>query len=147
MEIILYKTTSEKNKINKTLTNEISMTGSLKSETSVVNPSILIKAENPSQYSYAYIPEFGRYYFINDMFNIRQNLWQIDLDVDVLFSYKNEIFKLNGIISKQYQPSNSNDYINDGSHRYDVRQTLETIQFPNGFNETGEYILITAGSD
>lgn len=41
--------------------------------------------------NYVYIPDFNRYYFINDITSVRQNLWRLTLHVDVLMSYKNEI--------------------------------------------------------
>ena len=50
--------------------------------------------------NYAYIPEFNRYYFINDIISVRKNIWQIELHVDVLMSYKEYFLKLNAFISR-----------------------------------------------
>ena len=59
----------------------------------ILHPTIsfdLGKTEDPSQYNYAYIPDFGRYYFIEEWF-FDKALWTASLKVDVLATYKNEI--------------------------------------------------------
>ena len=89
MEITLYKTSEENNKIDKTLSEPYNMTGSLRNESSVIRPSILVEIENPTNYNYMYIPDFGRYYFIKEMTSVRTNLWRLDCEVDVLKSYAN----------------------------------------------------------
>ena len=45
MNITLYKTKSESNKINKTLTSSMSFTGTLKNECSILTPTIFIESE------------------------------------------------------------------------------------------------------
>ena len=45
---------------------------------------------DPSQYNYAYIPAFERYYFIEEWY-FNQALWAATLKVDVLATYKTEI--------------------------------------------------------
>ncbi len=65
--------------------------------TSIINPDIAIAdATAPHIYNYAYIPEFSRYYFVND-WNYSGGRWFASLNVDVLASYKYEIGA-----SKQY---------------------------------------------
>lgn len=61
----------------------------LKDSTSVIRPEIEV-VENVSGYNYAYIPDFTRYYFIEDV--IWENgVWRVVMSVDVLASYKNYI--------------------------------------------------------
>ena len=50
--------------------------------------------------NYVYIPDFNRYYFINDITSVRQNLWRLTLHVDVLMSYKKEISNTNAFVSR-----------------------------------------------
>ena len=40
-----------------------------------------------------------------------------------------------------------NKYYNDGSFIVSSKEFIKTINFPNGFNENGEFILITAGGN
>lgn len=143
MEIRLYSSSDETNKIDKTLTNEIVLNGTLKDETSVINPIILIEANNLTQYNYCYIPLFKRYYFIKDITVVRNNLFRLFLDIDVLMSYKDEILNLDCIVNKQ--ENNSTPYINDNSRIYENRNFTSIINFRNGFDDDGNFILITAG--
>ena len=83
MDITFYINNSEKNKISKNLTNNTHISGTLRNETGVMNPVILIHSVNPTKFNYVYIPEFNRYYFITDMVSIRTDIWQIKLHVDV----------------------------------------------------------------
>lgn len=87
----------------------------LKDGCSIFTPSIKLDlglSDDPSQYNYAYIPAFGRYYFIEDWF-FTDRLWIANLNVDVLATYKTQI-------------GNSSLYIMRaaGAHNGDVIDTL-----------------------
>lgn len=59
--------------------------------TSLISPDIALTVEtNPAIYNYAYIPEFSRYYFVNDWV-YSNGRWIASLNVDVLASFKNFI--------------------------------------------------------
>lgn len=59
--------------------------------TSFTAPDIaLVVPAKPTDFNYAYIPEFSRYYFIQD-WAYSAGLWRASLSVDVLASYKNSI--------------------------------------------------------
>lgn len=86
MNITLYVNNSEKNKIGKNLTNDFSLSGTLRDATNIINPVILIELNEIGNYNYCYIPNFNRYYFITDITVIRTGLFAISLMVDVLES-------------------------------------------------------------
>ena len=144
MNITLYKNISEVERVGKTLTNSTDLNGSLRNESRIINPSILIEHDNISDYNYAYIPEFNRYYFIKDMISIRNNLWQIELYVDVLESYKDAIKQQYATI-KGTQDFAKNNYLPSEVWVSNVKETTTIKNFPSGLSETGEFILITAG--
>lgn len=145
--ISLFKTDSENNRLTKTLTNEKQLTGTLKEQTSILNPSIVISSdENISTYNYAYISEFGRYYYITDIVSARNGLWRVQLRCDVLMSYKDEIQNLNVILDNTQQTGLSN-YIASPNWVSLVKTKTDIKVFPKGLSDTGEFILITAGGD
>lgn len=147
MEISFYNNVSEKEKIGKTLKNKTTLDGFLKEGSSVTNPVFRIQVTNPSTINYAYIPSFHRYYFINDMINIKNKIWEIHLHVDVLESFKTKIKANKAIIEKSEQTASSNEYFNDGSTFYhDSREYNEIAMFQRGFDTAPSYILITAGA-
>lgn len=147
MEITLYTNESEKNKLEKTITNSILLEGNLRDESSIINPIILIssnKEDIPYMYNYAYIPAFGRYYFITDIESVRTGIWRVSMHVDVLMSYKEQIKNLNVIINNS-EETGANNYLSGNQWITNVKNTTNIVNFPNGLNDTGEFILITAG--
>lgn len=145
--ISLYKTASENNRVVKTLTDEKQLSGELRNQTSVLNPSIRIEsADNISTYNYAYISEFGRYYYITDIVSVRTNCWVVSLRCDVLMSYKDEIQGLNVILNNTQETGLSN-YLASPNWVNLVKTKTDIKAFPSGLSEQGEFILITAGGD
>lgn len=144
MQITLYVNSSEKQTINKSISNGLILTGLLRNESSVVNPTILIEIDNPSFYNYAYIPEFGRYYFITDMVSVRTNLWRISMSVDVLMSYQEQILNLDVIVNNASSPD-METYKTGEQWQSLVKTKTDVINFPSGLLDNGEYILITSG--
>lgn len=145
MTVILYTTNSEKNALSKTLGNAKTFTGTLKKETSITSPEIMLESDtNLSGYNYAYISEFGRYYFIRDIRSVRDNLWVVSMRVDVLMSFSTSIKASRGILTDT-QSTAKNFYLSDDSWVTMVKDKTDIIAFSSGFLESGEYILITAG--
>ena len=145
MQINFYKNSSEKNKIGKYLSSELTLNGNLRDECSITSPSILVEATSLVDYNYCYIPEFKRYYFISDITSVRNNLWRVSLKCDVLESFKKDILNLSCIVDKQQNQSYSNN-IDDGSYINRADSFVEIANYQNGFNNSGEFILITAGA-
>lgn len=141
MNILLYKTTNANNDLNKTISDKVELVGALREASSIVAPSILIQS-NPIGYNYAYIPEFGRYYYIKNITAFRKGAYIIDLKCDVLMSFKDEILNMSGIVSRL---TNGDDY----ATRDIKTKCLEThrrLDFPETpFTRNGSYILISKG--
>lgn len=144
MNITLYINKSEKNKIGKNLSNDFSLSGALRDATNIINPVILIELNEIGNYNYCYIPEFNRYYFITDITVIRTGLFAISLMVDVLESFQTSIKNLSVILLNTQNVGSSN-YLSSPVFRNNVKSKTDIINFPNGLNDSGEFILITAG--
>lgn len=144
MDITLYTNNSEKNKLDKNLSNAKTFSGKLREESSIVNPYILIQIENPSSFNYAYIPEFKRYYFITDITSIRTGLWKISMHVDVLMSFKDTI-KATQVILSDTETTGQTNYMPGEQWATEVKNSTTIKMFPHSLPTTGKYILITAG--
>lgn len=144
MNLRLCINNSEKNKINKDLTAGVTLSGTLRNESNVVNPSIVINIENPTIYNYAYIEDFKRYYFITDYISLRTGIWQINLKSDVLMSFKDSILDSSALINST-ETTGKNNYLSGEQWITNVKNTTNIVNFPNGLLDTGEFILITAG--
>ena len=145
MEIKLYKTSSPRKKLVKELSDGITLVGTLRAQSSVMAPTFTVQGSAVVGYNYCYIPDFGRWYYINGIDALRSNLYELSLGIDVLMTYAKQILTNEAIIDKVQSGGSSYVYIDDGSIVNTVRHTVETINFPNGFNDHGEFILITAG--
>ena len=119
--------------------------GTLKENTSLINPVIVIDfpITNLTQYNYARIYDFGRYYFITDMVSITHNLTEISMHVDVLMSFRNSIRTNYGIAKRQ--ENDWNLYLNDGSFKTYQYKTVGTYKFSNGFPSDNDLVLAVAG--
>ena len=105
MNIILYKMSCEDNRIDKTsfLTYVLEYNGSLRTETSLLNPQIDIQHGGKTdftQFNYAYIEDFNRYYFIDDITSVRTYISRLHLRCDVLMSYVHSIGQLPCIVAR-----------------------------------------------
>lgn len=144
MNINFYTTDSERERVRKILNNEISISGTLRNETDIINPTIILSDVDVINKNYCFIPEFNRYYFIQDITLLNNNLYQVTCQVDVLMSYANDIYNLITVVDKQ-ESVGINRYINDGTFKTSDKTFNEIINFPQGFSDTPQYILITAG--
>ena len=144
MEVILYKNSSENNVIGKTLTQIKSVECNLKNDVSVVNPTLVLSyTDSILDSNYCFIPKFNRYYFIDEIIPITGDRSIIKCRVDVLESFKDAIKSLTAIINKQ--ETIADKFIDDGSWIVENKDFLQSYNFSNGFNDNGEFILITAG--
>lgn len=138
MQIRFYNTASENNRIGKTLEDETTLTGSFKGEVDLQNP-VLTVTTDLLNFNYCYMPDFGRYYFIDKIEITRVGLYTIFLKIDVLETYKNAIKQLKVVVSNS---AGANPYYNGYINGVDVRTEYETKMFQNNFNENGEIVLV-----
>lgn len=151
MQIDLFTCNAERNRIDKSsyISNRFTLEGSFRNESSALDINVIVEKTNPLlyDYNYMYISEFKRWYFINNISTIRNKLWSISATVDVLMTFKTDILSSTAILDKVEDEVVSNVYLDDGSFVMDTRKFNEVLEFPNGLNENGQYILICAGGD
>ena len=131
MTITIYQNKSEGNVLNKDITQVVQLTGTLREGTSVLNPTIVVESSEPNIVwaNYLYIAEWGRYYFINEIANIRTNVWSFECHVDVLMTYRNTILQQSGIIARQEFLYNL--YLDDDKFLVNAPRMHITKAFPN----------------
>lgn len=146
MRVTLCNTPSERNIINKYITDVVTVNAVIKGELSIETPVLILDYTGDSNnINYMKIPELHRTYFINDIIKLTGQRYEIHGKSDVLESFKNDILNMNCIINKQQSPMLSNMYLDDGSFVLENKEFNTVVNFPTGFNDNGEYILITAG--
>lgn len=128
-EMDLYKLTGEKTIVNKI--NDIilidNISGTLRPGCDIINPVIIIEYAKIPDFNYIYIPNFKRYYFVNNIQIQSKNIYIISLHVDVLFSFKDGIKSNTAIVAR---------------NEFDFNPNVEDIERPVQKNDTFEIIDI-----
>ena len=143
MQIKLYNTSSEKNRLSKVLTGEVTIAGYLGEESDVLNPAIIV-GYNTSLLSknYCYIADFGRYYFITGFTIINQEI-VLFLHVDVLMTYKYDIKNSKARIVRS--ASNFDEYIIDDMIINESRTRTYQRKIGAGFTKANKYLMLIGG--
>ena len=143
---------SEPNVIDKTLVSVMSLEGVLRNDSPISNPSILVETNDLSvgdlvRANYAYIPEFGRYYYLKEVTHLRNMLWTVDMKCDVLMSFADAIKASTALFEETTTPGveRVNDYVRNDAYQTLVKDKTDIIDFPEGFVDDPYFILITAG--
>lgn len=143
----LYVNNSPVEKIGKDLTGSHTINDVvLKRDTSILKPVLLVNsAQDIYTYNYMYISEFGRYYFIDDIRSVNNNMWEISAHVDVLETYKSQILGNQAVIKRQ--SAKYNTYLNDPEWKTYAYEQIVAFKFPSTvFSKDLKYILTVAGA-
>lgn len=145
MNIVLYDNQSSVETMYKRLVEIGTHDAEPYGELDIVKPVLILSGENVESMidaNYIYIEEFRRYYFASIVLG-NNGMYTAICEVDPLMSFTDEILNTEVIVIKnEYQV---NRYLNDGSYVTEERERTEILNYPRGFNDTGRYILITAG--
>lgn len=146
MTIDLYSNVSDNRDINKNISlisSGISYT--LKDEEcSFEHPIIVLTSSKFNKdCNYAYIPEYGRYYFVADKRFVRGGRIELHLEVDVLYTYREQIKQCVGIVKRSN--SQGNDYLPDEMLKVTSQIRTNVYQSSGSFNSTLDYVLTVCG--
>lgn len=161
-QIQLGTNTSAMNVVDKEFSQIFSAQGTLKAPSSIIDPVVTILVSNLEAFrtgcNYAYIPTFGRYYYITNIVATTgsvndgsqttpqpHQLWEIHMHVDVLMSFKDQIRAQSAVVARQENTYNL--MLDDGFFMTYQNPKLQTKLFsvPDPF-EVQEFVLVVAGS-
>ena len=147
MDVRLINTPDEQNVIGKAKTLIDTAQCTIKGNISYENPILLLAYDSDvsDQINYMEIPELNRCYFITDLINLTGGRYEVHGKVDVLESFKDAVLGLSAIVDKVNDQNTGNLFLDDGSFIAENKEFNTVLNFPSGFNDDGEYILITAG--
>lgn len=141
-----YQNNSDDRKLTKSLTTLRGgpVTIHFKDATSIINPIITVENfGNITSCNYVYISDFHRYYFIRTM-TVEAQRVSMQLEVDVLGTYKDQIKNQTCIIKRQEAKNKANFYLDDEKYKALEYSRIQCRSFPYGFTEN-EFILTVAG--
>lgn len=143
--IVLMYNNEELNKISKTPTTVMTLSGTLREETDLVDPEINVEYSGAlTNVNYMYIAEFHRYYFIKKIESVRTGVWRIYAHCDVLKTYSEGILGTECVVARN--ENNYNIMLNDSMFKVQTNPRVQLANFPNKF--TGEsFILVMNGAN
>lgn len=100
INVVLSVLKNDRRATSKNIGATTGFSGTLRDGSSVVDPVIRIEADNLSDFSYAYIPVFNRWYFINNIVSVRNKIWDVYMHCDVLSTYWSSVAKCDCMISR-----------------------------------------------
>lgn len=107
LTLILYRNNSERNRLRKYINIISTETGTLREKSSMLNPSILMEYDKVPDFNYVQIPNFKRYYYVDEIVSEGFNRWRIELSVDVLMSFSLSILELEAFVNRNEFDYNS----------------------------------------
>lgn len=140
--VVFYNNTSANNTIKKSITQTASYDCTLREESSIVSPTVTIAADSISG-NYAYISNFGRYYYITDIVSLRTGLWRVTMKSDPLMSAQSAILSCPCVLKRSTE--NYNLYLPDTLWTSESRRIVTTQPFSAGLSNSQSCILLTAG--
>lgn len=143
MRIIFYKTVDDDSKVNKSIGELFSQPMVFKRDVDIIYPIILmfVGSSDYKDVNYCYIEQLKRYYFVRSIQSINNNMIQLELEVDVLMTFKDEFLNsdcrlLRGIKTGDYY---------DGSLERNVNVEVTKHKSGKSFIDAETIILSTLG--
>lgn len=151
MILALYKNKSDTLHVNKDIEHVENVTGTLREECSILVPTLTLNmtAQKIGSFNYIYIVEFARYYYVVGIESIRDDLWTIHCEIDVLMTYREKLKEQYAIVSRQENLYNL--YLDDDRFMVNAQRMVVTKAFPNrviaGNADAGSlsYVFTVAG--
>lgn len=144
MKLKLYNTADEPNVMHKNLVliDEYDITLKDDSSVSAITLRLKDKRDNLNEIAnYAYIEEFGRYYFISAMVSANNEMWILQLSVDVLESFKEDVLMSAAEVTRHMEEG---DYLDVTPYR-EVRKDVDIFESNRRFADQESILFSTIG--
>ncbi len=157
--VILYNSSADKRVVDKAnyITKVSVLRGSFREEINLSSPTFIIEINNIPNCNYCYIDNFNRYYYIDNIKYIKNNIFEVRCSVDVLMTYKYYITNSNQYISRQENEYNDllvDDMVTfDNDYIYTIKEEhLDFLDYANqnideySFNDLTNIVLSTTSN-
>ena len=88
----------------------------------------------PARYNYAFIPDFHRYYWVNDWISVGNGRWEVQLNVDPLATYRQDIGNSNCYVLRANSTQHADGLITDALYPMKTKPELTISNITNGFS-------------
>lgn len=141
MLVKTYNNLSSKNTINKEIEEVGTIDIKFKDRTNITKPILVTSGITEIDFDYIYIDKFKRYYFVGDVEVVPNRIKIINLECDVLMTYKDDILNTKAIVKRQ---TKFNDYYNSGFSS-EVTKEVDLYKSDVIVEDEKSNILVTIG--
>lgn len=146
MRIIFYTNNSDSNELNKNINLITELNCNVNRDNlNILSPILFLSYFDIKELNinYCYIEELNRYYFINSYTIEKNNLIKLQLETDVLMTFKNDILLSSGIVKET--KNNQNNF----SSQFELLDTKQQkiLYFSDGENKFSEDKLYLVGAN
>lgn len=152
MTVIFYNNNSDKRVLNKNILEVKSVSAIAKGDIDIISPTLILQYTDMTNINYCYISDLKRYYFIKNIRYISGQRIEIDMNIDVLMTYSENINKLTVNVLRYENISPT--YLYDSRIPLFSDTTQKVIEFPdNIFNLSApkendkNFLLNVSGGD
>lgn len=126
----LYFMSCETNKIDKTnyLTLDKTIIGVFRNTVDILRPHLIIQLKEYPEFNYVYLPRFKRYYFVTSKSNVSKDIYDIGLEVDPLYTYKDIIGSNYAILSRTSNEDLQSPNLVDGKLPLENKDNVVVIE-------------------
>ena len=142
MNIVFYKTASDKRRVSKLLTDAVTLDVNLKDATQY-RPVVMeiSKGQNIEDKNYAFIPSWAAYYYVS-IKDFGNGYVRVTLELDRRMTFANQIRALSGTVTRN--ENEYNGYIIDEKYIGLAYEEVVSKPFPNAM-DNDSIVLITVG--
>lgn len=146
MRIIFYTNNSDSNELNKNINLITELNCNVNRDNlNILSPILFLSYFDIKELNinYCYIEELNRYYFIDSYTIEKNNLIKLQLETDVLMTFKNDILLSSGIVKET--KNNQNNF----SSQFELLDTKQQkiLYFSNGDNKFTDDKLYLVGAN
>lgn len=146
MRIIFYTNNSDSNELNKNINLITELNCNVNRDNlNILSPILFLSYFDIKELNinYCYIEELNRYYFINSYTIEKNNLIKLQLETDVLMTFKNDILLSSGIVKET--KNNQNNF----SSQFELLDTKQQkiLYFSDGDNKFTDDKLYLVGAN
>ena len=101
-DIIFYNNNSDRRCINKHLTNAMTISGNIKSQytSSGISIDIDVSVAGITPFQFNYMKYDNKFYYIDNVDFVSQNIIRLNCSIDLLESYKSQILKQTAVFAR-----------------------------------------------
>ena len=145
VDITFYNNNSDRRCINKVLTDAKTISGNVKTQytSSGISIDIDVAVAGITPFQFNYMKYDSKFYYIDNVDFVSQNIIRLNCGVDLLETYKAQILKQTAVLARS--ETSYNRYLNDDNLHINAYKRVQTKAFANSFSAVSTPILIVTG--